>query len=125
MSVGYDIKTLRKRDERVAIANMAAAHVIDVARRALSESLRMLPDEREEYAKRFEALIEELSKGVVAMRRRRPVEPPAFLQADSQDTKAPGADEAGVPAAVGTPVPIDDVGVVIRLLRASEALSHE
>lgn len=72
MSNAYGIKTLRREYETVAIEHMAAADLVMLARRAGTAAQSMTLEDREQHAKRFEGLIQELEVAVMLMRQGAP-----------------------------------------------------
>ncbi len=83
----YSIRTLIREPEPVEIERLAAADLVLAARRAEQLSKLMPVDEREQYVKRFEALILDLELAKAAMRKAGPPEPdfiPTYLRAESQ-----------------------------------------
>jgi hypothetical protein len=71
-SNAYGIRTLRREPDTVAIEHLAAADLVMLARRAGTAAQSMTLDEREQYAQRFEALIQELEVAVMLMRQGAP-----------------------------------------------------
>lgn len=87
---GYAIKTHAPPCEVVDVEHLDAMQVILAARQAATLASMSDEDMRERWAKRFEALIEELRVGVIVMRAKpaNPVdEVPPFLREGSDSTE--------------------------------------
>jgi hypothetical protein len=96
---GYAIKTHAPPCEVVDVDHLDAMQVVLAARQAATLASMNEPEQRERWAKRFEALIEELRVGVLLMRteRAKPADDiPNFLRAD---TDSPEFDERYLKAA--------------------------